>query len=53
MARPNLTVAIEATVTRILFDTSGEAPRADGVEFARTKDGPKYRVGVRNEVVLW
>lgn len=53
LARPNLTVAIEATVTRVVFDTSGEFPRASAVEFTRTKDGPRYMAGARREVVIW
>ena len=53
-ARPNLTVAIHATVTRILFENqppSGK-PRAVGVEFAKTEDGPRYQVKAKKEVIL-
>ncbi|KAG8682545.1 hypothetical protein FRC11_014731 [Ceratobasidium sp. 423] len=48
LARPNLTVATNAQVTKILF----EGKRAVGVEFSRDKDAPKYRAKVRKEVVL-
>lgn len=59
LARPNLTVATHAVVTRILFkpspSTSGE-PRAIGVEFASSKEGRAGRrrvVKARQEVVVW
>ncbi|QRV97653.1 GMC oxidoreductase [Ceratobasidium sp. AG-Ba] len=48
LARPNLTVATSAQVTRILF----EGKRATGVEFARSKDAPRYQVRVRKEIIL-
>ncbi|QRV83541.1 GMC oxidoreductase [Ceratobasidium sp. AG-Ba] len=48
LARPNLTVATNAHVTRILFD----GKRAVGVEFARNKEGPRYQVRTRKEVIL-
>lgn len=54
MARPNLTVAIHATVTRILFENqpSSTKPRAVGVEFAQTENGPRYQVKAKKEVIL-
>jgi choline dehydrogenase len=53
MARPNLTVAIHATVTRILFENQPTGkPRAVGVEFAKTEDGPRYQVKTKKEVIL-
>ncbi|CAE6494637.1 unnamed protein product [Rhizoctonia solani] len=48
LARPNLTVATNAHVTKILFD----GKRAVGVEFSRDKDAPRYRAKARKEVVL-
>ncbi|CAE6447695.1 unnamed protein product [Rhizoctonia solani] len=48
LARPNLTVATNAQVTKILF----EGKRAVGVEFSRDKDAPRYRSKVRKEVIL-
>ncbi|QRW12253.1 GMC oxidoreductase [Ceratobasidium sp. AG-Ba] len=48
LARPNLTVATSAQVTRILF----EGKRATGVEFARSKDAPRYQVRARKEIIL-
>ncbi|KAG8708464.1 hypothetical protein FRC09_001248 [Ceratobasidium sp. 395] len=48
LARPNLTVAINAHVTKILF----EGKRAVGVEFARSKDAPRYQARARKEVIL-
>jgi choline dehydrogenase len=48
LARPNLTVATNAHVTKVLFENK----RAIGVEFARNKDAPRYRARARKEVVL-
>ncbi|KAG9084123.1 hypothetical protein FRC07_013709, partial [Ceratobasidium sp. 392] len=48
LARQNLTVATNAQVTRVLF----EGKRAIGVEFARSKEAPRYQVRARKEVVL-
>ncbi|KAF8604058.1 GMC oxidoreductase [Ceratobasidium sp. AG-I] len=48
LARSNLTVATNAHVTRILF----EGKRAIGVEFARSKDAPRYQARTRKEVIL-
>ncbi len=51
LARPNLEVITRAQVTRILFEKSGPAPRAVGVEFA-LPTGDKFRVRAKKEVVL-
>ncbi|KAL0953193.1 hypothetical protein HGRIS_004448 [Hohenbuehelia grisea] len=67
--RTNLTVAVHAQVTRILFDQQSEGsnlhegtaeaagagkpePRAVGVEFAATRDGPRFKAYARKEVVI-
>ncbi|KAG6862505.1 hypothetical protein C0995_000053 [Termitomyces sp. Mi166 len=40
-------------VTKIIFDTQAEgAPRAIGVEFAKSKNGPRYRAHAHMEVIL-
>ncbi|KAF8150808.1 hypothetical protein B0H34DRAFT_665568 [Crassisporium funariophilum] len=58
LQRENLTVAINATVTRILFDTikdegTGEKKQqAAGVEFAREKGGQWWEAFASKEVVL-
>lgn len=52
LSRPNLTVAVNASATRIIFDTRGSTPRAVGVEFASSRDGPRFRVRTKNEVIL-
>ncbi|KAF9560512.1 alcohol oxidase [Agrocybe pediades] len=53
LARPNLTVAINATVTRVLFDTTTQSkPRAIGVEFGRVEGGPTWKALAKKEVVL-
>ncbi|SJL10545.1 related to choline dehydrogenase and related flavoproteins [Armillaria ostoyae] len=49
LARPNLKVAINSHVTRILFDTE---KRAVGVEYANFENGPRYRSRARKEVIL-
>ena len=50
MARPNLTVKTRAHVTRIVMDTSGDTPRATGVEVSL---GGKRPIRVRgSEVIL-
>ena len=54
MARPNLIVAIHATVTQILFESQHNAGklRAVGVEFAETENGPRYQAKAKKEVIL-
>ncbi|KAJ8693074.1 hypothetical protein PTI98_010323 [Pleurotus ostreatus] len=58
LSRPNLTVAIYAHTTRILFsEPENGNPRAIGVEIASTKDRDvaepkKYKVFAKNEIVL-
>lgn len=52
LSRPNLTVAVNASATRIVFDTSGSSPRAVAVEFASSKDSPRFRVRAKKEVIL-
>ncbi|EPT05509.1 hypothetical protein FOMPIDRAFT_158549 [Fomitopsis schrenkii] len=52
LARPNLTVATHAQVTRVLLDTApGKAPRAVGVQFKNRK-GELYEVRAKQEVVV-
>ena len=53
LRRPNLRVVTSATVTKVIFDKSGDRPRAVGVEFTSSRNGPRFRVGARKEVVLW
>ena len=53
LVRPNLTVAIHATVTQILFERQPTGKlRAVGVEFAKTEDGPRYQAKAKKEVIL-
>jgi choline dehydrogenase len=52
MKRHNLKVGVHATVARILVEAMGESKKAVGVEFAREKDGPRYRVRATQQVVL-
>jgi choline dehydrogenase len=53
LSRPNLKVAIHTRVTRILFDTAEGKPKAVGVEFGNTREGPRFRSRARKEVIAW
>ena len=50
LQRRNLVIATQCHVVRILFDETGEKPRAIGVEFVN--QGQRYVVKSRKEVVL-
>lgn len=52
LTRPNLKVVVNATVTRILTEKVGEEVRTVGVEFAHSKDGPRYTVRSKKDVIL-
>ncbi|KAF8582835.1 GMC oxidoreductase [Ramaria rubella] len=51
LKRVNLTVAVETTVTRILFSTLSGTPHATGVELTRGPGMPLYQANVRREVL--
>ena len=53
LKRPNLRVIISATVTKVIFDKAGSQPRAVGVEFTSSRDGPRYKAVAKKEVILW
>ncbi|KAG7098258.1 hypothetical protein E1B28_000220 [Marasmius oreades] len=50
-SRPNLSVLVKNTVTRIVF-ASADNHTATGVEFAATRDSEKQTVGVNREVLV-
>ncbi|KAK0499204.1 GMC oxidoreductase [Armillaria luteobubalina] len=55
LARPNLTVATQAMVEKILFDApvaNVDVPRAIGVELSNSPGGPHFRARATREVVL-
>jgi len=52
LSRPNLKVAVNAHVTRILFEQMNGTTKAVGVEFANTEQGPRFRANARKEVVV-
>ncbi|GJJ10294.1 hypothetical protein Clacol_004520 [Clathrus columnatus] len=52
LKRPNLTVAVNCRVEKLLFDETGPKPRAIGVEFRRTREGPLYRVAGKKEILV-
>ncbi|KAF8580208.1 GMC oxidoreductase [Ramaria rubella] len=52
LARPNLHVLVQSTVTRVLF-TSDAKPRAAGVEIGRSPSDPaRFRAGAKKEVII-
>ncbi|KAF9532477.1 GMC oxidoreductase-domain-containing protein [Crepidotus variabilis] len=52
LKRPNVTVAINSTASRVLFNTTGQTPVVVGVEFAARPEGPFYHVKADKEVVV-
>lgn len=52
LSRPNLNVAINATVTRILFQRDVEATVATGVEFTASDNGPLLQANAKKEVII-
>jgi choline dehydrogenase len=52
LSRKNLTVATNARVTRIVFDTTGPEPKATEVEYTSGDVGPTYRVGASKEIII-
>jgi choline dehydrogenase len=46
--RKNLDIAVHAYVNRVLF----EGNEAVGIEVQKTRDGPKYHIGAKKEVIL-
>ena len=52
LVRKNLTVAIHATVTKVLFDTTSTQPKAIGVEFGRKEGGERFVAYAKKEVVV-
>ena len=53
LKRSNLRVITSATITKVVFDKTGDQPRAVGVEFTSSRDGPRFKAGARKEVILW
>ncbi|KAF7985727.1 hypothetical protein HWV62_2328 [Athelia sp. TMB] len=52
LARPNLKVAVYATVTKLTLEKTQGGARAVGVEFATHENGPRYRARARKEVIV-
>lgn len=54
MKRPNLTVAVESVVTRLLFNDTApnEARRASGVLLMTQRNGHLFAVSARREVIV-
>lgn len=52
LARPNLKVVLHASVTKIMTEKVGDELKATGVEFAKSKSGPRYKVKSKRDVIL-
>ncbi|TFK27798.1 alcohol oxidase [Coprinopsis marcescibilis] len=52
LARPNLKVVVNATVTKIITEKVGDKVKAVGAEFAKSQNGTRYRVKSRREVIV-
>jgi choline dehydrogenase len=52
VARKNLTIAIKTLTTRVLFSSSDFGPRATGIEVAKDKSSPRFRVSAGREVII-
>ncbi|KAK7682585.1 hypothetical protein QCA50_014385 [Cerrena zonata] len=52
LSRPNLTVATNTNVEKILFSVNEDTPRAIGVQVATSDKTPKYRIAATKEVIL-
>jgi len=50
--RSNLTVVVDATVTKILFEKTVDETKTVGVEFAKSKTSSRYTIRVRKEVIV-
>lgn len=52
LARPNLTIATNMYVEKILFSSSGDTPQAIGIQVATSEEALKYRIAANKEVIL-
>ncbi|KAF9559579.1 aryl-alcohol oxidase-like protein [Agrocybe pediades] len=53
LGRPNVDVLIETQVTRLIqTGHTGSAPIFQGVEFAQSRSGPRFKVTAQKEVIL-
>ncbi|KAI8911405.1 hypothetical protein DFJ77DRAFT_97381 [Powellomyces hirtus] len=50
--RPNLTIAINVLVTRIIFEETNAKPRAIAVELGNERNGQKYYVSAKQQIIL-
>lgn len=50
--RPNLTILVNSTVTRVLFSKGSSGLTATGVEYATDASSPKHTVSANKEVIL-
>ena len=52
LMRKNVVVVTNTTVTRIIFEEIEGEVHATGVEFAKDKNGKKYRAKAKRDIVL-
>ncbi|KAJ6475239.1 GMC oxidoreductase [Mycena vitilis] len=52
LARPNLTVAVECTVEKVVLTANEKVPRATGLVFSKTRGGQRFHVAASREVIL-
>ncbi|KAE9398602.1 GMC oxidoreductase [Gymnopus androsaceus JB14] len=53
LRRPNLTIAVQTVVSKVVFDSSGaDKPHASGVLLMTRKNGPLFAAAARKEVII-
>ncbi|KAI9454085.1 GMC oxidoreductase, partial [Russula earlei] len=52
LKRPNLTIAVNTIVEKVLIDESGPEPCAVGVEISKSPISPKYCITANREIIL-
>ncbi|KAF9477187.1 alcohol oxidase [Pholiota conissans] len=52
LARPNLKVVLRAQVTKVLTEKVGDDIKTVGVEFAKSKNGPRFKARSKREVII-
>ncbi|KAJ6458822.1 GMC oxidoreductase [Mycena vitilis] len=51
LSRPNLTVAVECTVERVVLSNE-KVPRATGLVFSKSREGQRFHVAASREIIL-
>ncbi|KAF8907268.1 hypothetical protein CPB84DRAFT_1674982 [Gymnopilus junonius] len=53
LKRPNLTVVINASATKIITEQVGDLVKATAVEFTGSRNGRRFTVRTRRDIILW